>query len=406
LSPFDRLEWPLRRYWIDLAWWAFAVANLVAMALWPSWETVPFHFIWVSLTLLYGFRVWKMGPTLLTLAFVVVLTGWVLFHDFLGGFQLPGELTEVPLMAAMFLASVWHAQRRLSALSDAQRVSEQNLRLLEQGQAFVQDASHELRTPITIALGHAELIERTSSDPVAAQDAAVVVEELQRLRRLAERLVMLASADRPDFLRRTRIELEPMILNLARRWSVTPRRWSLVRLDDAPISGDPDRLELAFDALIENAVKHTSPQDRIDLSVVRSGPRVCISIADTGDGIAPEDIGRIFERFAKATTGSGDRAREGSGLGLAIVKTLVEAHGGTIEVESELGVGSTFRVHLPVASDDPAGAAERSPVAELPSDARAPVDVRGDGSAKVPTDASIDVRDDGTPVTEPVGRHR
>jgi len=404
LLPFDRLEWPLRRYWIDIAWWAFAIANLVAMALWPSWETVPFHFIWVSLTLLYGFRVWKMGPTLLTLAFIVVITGWVLFHDFLGGFQLPGELTEVPLMAAMFLASVWHAQRRLSSLHDAQRVSEQNLRLLEQGQAFVQDASHELRTPITIALGHAELIQRTSGDPVAAQDAAVVVEELQRLRRLAERLVMLASADRPDFLRRTRIEVEPMILNLARRWSVTPRRWSLVRLDDATIWGDPDRLELAFDALIENAVKHTSPDDRIDLSVVRSGEVVTISIADSGDGIAPEDLGRIFERFAKATRGNSDQSREGSGLGLAIVKTLVEAHGGTIEVESELGAGSTFRVNLPVAADGADGAdpqSERFAAAstEAPGNGSA---LRSDGES---IDTHVDVRDGATTVTEPVGRH-
>ena len=393
MSPFDRLEWPLRRYWIDIAWWAFAIANLAAMALWPGWETVPFHFIWVSLTLLYGFRVWKMGPTLLTLAFLMVITGWVLFHDFLGGFQLPGELTEVPLMAAMFLASVWHAQRRLTALRDAQRVSEQNLRLLEQGQAFVQDASHELRTPITIALGHAELIQRTSSDPVAASDAAVVVEELQRLRRLAERLVMLASADQPDFLRRTQIEVEPMILDLARRWSVTPRRWSLVRLDDATICGDPDRLELAFDALIENAVKHTSPEDRIDLSVVRVGPRVRISVADSGDGIAPEDLNRIFERFAKATRSSAGQAREGSGLGLAIVKTLVEAHGGTIDVESELGVGSTFRVHLPVATDEATGA---DPVP-------AALSASPDATAGVHADVAPVVSPD-VPVTETAGR--
>jgi len=403
LSPFDRLEWPLRRYWIDIAWWTFAVANLVAMALWPSWETVPFHFIWVSLTLLYGFRVWRMRPTMLTLAFIVVLTGWVLFHDFLGGFQLPGELTEVPLMAAMFLASVWHAQRRLTALKDAQRVSEQNLRLLERGQAFVQDASHELRTPITIALGHAELIQRTSTDPVAAQDAQVVVDELQRLRRLADRLVTLASADQPDFLRRTRIDLEPMILNLARRWSVTPRRWSLVRLDDAPIWGDPDRLELAFDALIENAVKHTDQDGRIDLSVVREGPLVTISVADSGSGIPPEDLGRIFERFAKA---SGDRSRqerEGSGLGLSIVKTLVEAHGGTIEVESQLGRGSTFRVHLPVASD--AG----PPVVPAPLVVHPAVDGGGAVLVDAVTEGSpdgLDGVDGDEAVTEPIGPHR
>ena len=195
-----------------------------------------------------------------------------------------------------------------------------------------------------------------------------------------------------------------MILNLARRWSVTPRRWSLVRLDDATIWGDPDRLELAFDALIENAVKHTSPDDRIDLSVVRSGEVVTISIADSGDGIAPEDLGRIFERFAKATRGNSDQSREGSGLGLAIVKTLVEAHGGTIEVESELGAGSTFRVNLPVAADGADGAdpqSERFAAAstEAPGNGSA---LRSDGE---PIDTHVDVRDGATTVTEPVGRH-
>src|SRR3989449_11702757 len=111
------LEWPLRRgAWIDAAWVAFSVANLAGMLLFPAWETVPFHFIWVSLTVLYGFRVWRVRPTALALSLVMISTALVIGIDVGRGDQPIDELTEVPLMAAMFLAMVWHARRRLSAV--------------------------------------------------------------------------------------------------------------------------------------------------------------------------------------------------------------------------------------------------------------------------------------------------
>ena len=89
---------------LDGAWGLFAVANLGAMLLWPSWETIPFHFIWVSLTLLYGFRVWPLSPTLGVLGAVCFVTGDFILEDIHSGAQVAGELTEVPLMSAMFLA--------------------------------------------------------------------------------------------------------------------------------------------------------------------------------------------------------------------------------------------------------------------------------------------------------------
>src|SRR5437773_3965582 len=89
---------------------AVLVGHLAAMLLIPSWETVPFHFIWVSLTVLYGFRVWRTRPTLTVLAFVMAATGLFIGIDYEKGAQPLDELTEVPLMAAMFLAMVWHAR--------------------------------------------------------------------------------------------------------------------------------------------------------------------------------------------------------------------------------------------------------------------------------------------------------
>jgi signal transduction histidine kinase len=348
LRWIDGEDWPPRLpVAVDVAWGIFAAVNLVAMAAWPSWETVPFHFIWVSLTLLYGYRVWRARPTTLTLAAVCVTTGIVLYHDYSIGAQSLDELTEVPLMAAMFVAMVWHARRHLSATEKVRRVSEQNRRMLDREHAFLQDASHELRTPITIALGHAELIQRTQGDGVGAEDARVVVEELQRLGRLADRLLTLASLERPDFLRLTSVDLVPFVIELAHRWSPTPRQWNLGRLDEAMVRADPDRLQLALDAIVENAVKHTEPPDTISFSLVRRDGVITISIADTGCGIPPEELGRIFERFSRSHRALPEARQGGSGLGLSIAKAVVEAHGGSIAVESEPGRGSTFLVSLP-----------------------------------------------------------
>jgi signal transduction histidine kinase len=350
LQRADRSDWPAHLpVVVNVAWGLFAIANLIAMWLWPDWETVPFHFIWVSLTILYGYTVWRARPTTLTLAAVVVTTGLILYHDYSIGAQSIDELTEVPLMAAMFVAMVWHARRHLAATEKVRRVSEQNERMLEREHAFLQDASHELRTPITIALGHAELVQRSQDDPLVAEDARVVVEELQRLGRLADRLLTLASLEQPGFLRPTSVDLVPFVVELAHRWAPTPRVWRLDELDEAVTRADPDRLQLALDAIVENAVKHTGPQDVISFALHRTGDRIAISVSDTGSGIPPEDLQRIFERFSRSAPDPSS-PRRGSGLGLSIAKAVVEAHGGTIDVRSEPAQGTVLRITLPVDS--------------------------------------------------------
>src|SRR5947199_10759105 len=157
------IDW-LRHKRLEIAWVAFAAANLVAMRLWESWETIPFHFIWISLTLLYGFRVWRVVATYTVLALVVASTGTLILADAFSGSQLWGELFEVPLMSAMFLAMVWHARRRLDAMRVAERIGDHRARLLERHEAFLHDVSHELRTPVTIARGHLELLRWSQGD--------------------------------------------------------------------------------------------------------------------------------------------------------------------------------------------------------------------------------------------------
>ncbi len=354
----DRFGRPLHRYWLDLVWVGFALANLVAMALVPAWETIPFHFIWVSLTLLYGYRVWRTEVTVAVLAAVVVSTGALLVWDVARTSQLADELTEVPLMGGMFLAMVWHAQRRRAAMDDLRRVSNANLRLLHRERQFIQDASHELRTPITVALGHAELVVRASNDPEVAEDARIVADELLRLRRLADRLLLLATSEDPDFLSRSPVEVQELLAAVMQRWAPITRRWRLDPGKRASVVGDADRLQLALDALIENAVKHTGPDDEIRLRAQRRGDQVAIVVSDSGSGMPAEQTAGIFERFARLDQAR-SRDQGGSGLGLAIVKAIVQAHGGTVGVRSRPGAGSVFELLLPLERVPDPGTAPR-----------------------------------------------
>jgi signal transduction histidine kinase len=349
------LRW-CRSYWIDIAWAGFVGLNLAAMRLLPSWQTVPFLAIWVSLTAIYGFRLWRLQPTILTWAAVTLATGGIIGVQVLRGQQEADYLVEVPLIALMFLVMVWHGRRRLAAteervaaLEEVQRVSQENLRLLKQQHLFLQDASHELGTPITVALGHAELIERAVTSTVVAADARVVTDELMRLRRLATRMLLLASAGGPDFLQSAPVVIESVVVDAFDRWSHTPRRWGLATVAGATVHGDRDRLALALDALLENAIAHTGPADRIDVSTRCEDGHVVLAVADSGSGIPAVDLERIFHRFARAEPRQ-SRQAGGFGLGLAIVQAIAEAHHGSVRVQSTPGQGSVFEVLLPASS--------------------------------------------------------
>ena len=358
----DAIEWPHRERWIDVAWVVFSLANLAAMLVIPTWETVPFHFIWVSLTLLYGFRVWRTRPTLTVLAFVMLMTGLFIWIDYSRGAQPLDEITEVPLMAAMFVAMVWHARRRLSAMEETERVSMENLRLLERERRFVQDASHELRTPITVALGHTELIQRRATDPTIVEDVDVIADELARLRRLVDGLLLLAGTDDPQQLHLVPVDLGEIVADAVRRWAATPRRWVLGAAEEAIVLADRDRLAVAFDALIENAVQHTREQDTIEVGVRRRDGTAVVSFRDTGTGIPTGDLDRIFDRFARADPGR-SRHTGGFGLGLSIVRAIVEAHLGTVHVTSQVDVGTTFEIDLPLEADTGQGRAPTHAIA-------------------------------------------
>ncbi|MDQ6607036.1 MAG: HAMP domain-containing histidine kinase [Actinomycetota bacterium] len=334
----------LRRYRVELLWVVFAAANYVAMIAWPRWETIPFHFVWISLTLLYGFRVWPLAPTLAVLAGVMLMTGISIGLDAFDGLQEWGELFEVPLMAAMLLAMVWHARRRVDAVAIAEGRAEQQRSLLERQERFIHDASHELRTPVTIARGHLELMRGPDRE---SPELEVALDELARIDAIVERLLVLATADQPNFVLRTEIELEPFLEDVFMRWSeVAPRAWRLGPLAAGRLCVDAERLRAALDALLENAVKYSQHHATIELRARGDGTgQVVIEVQDEGCGVPEAALRRIFDRFARADAAR-TRSAGGVGLGLAIVDAIAKAHGGGCTVTSTAD-GSIFALHLP-----------------------------------------------------------
>jgi len=345
-----RLSWPFKPALLDAVWAVFSAVNLIAIFAFASWETVPFHFIWISFTLVYGFRTWAPWPTLAVLGVVMATTAAAIGVDVARGAESVAELTEVPLMAAMFLTMMWHARRKLTAEQKSRQVSEENARLLATQRRFLQDASHQLRTPITIALGHAELLAGGLTGRQEGHDIEVVLGELNRLRRIAERLLVIAAAEGPEFLQPEAVELDSFTMEILRRWRPTAdRRWQLGRLDKVTVQADRERLGLAVDALLENAVRHTASGDVIKLSVVAVGYGLPVRmiVADAGQGIPPELLRHVFDRFRSGDSGP----PRGTGLGLALVSAVARAHGGDVLVHSNPGQGSEFEVLLPARSE-------------------------------------------------------
>lgn len=333
----------MRRRALELGFAAFAAVNVAAMVRWARWETVPFHFVWISLTLVYGLHVWRLRPTVAVLAAIAVGTGVPLWSDAAHGTQPWGELTEVPLMAAVFVAMMWHARRHQRALGTVERLADERASLLERQTRFVQDASHELRTPVTIARGHLEVLRRGTGE---RPEIDVALDELQRMERIIDRLLLLADVDRTDFLRVEAIEADVFLEDVFLRWSdAAPRAWRLGDVAQGRLVGDPEAIRIALDALLENAVKYTSPHATVELGSRADGDTLAIEVRDEGIGIPAESVNSIFERFARVDAARG-RGEGGFGLGLAIADAIAKAHGGRCTVHSSAG-GSTFALVLP-----------------------------------------------------------
>ncbi|MBD2462515.1 HAMP domain-containing histidine kinase [Oscillatoria sp. FACHB-1407] len=222
----------------------------------------------------------------------------------------------------------------------------------ESQQEFLKDAGHELRTPITVIRGYLETLKYRPERQ--AETIALAIDELDRMNRLVNDLLLLAKAERPDFLALRLEELDWLTEELYLKVrSMADRQWKLESKGLSPIRVDRQRITQAVMNLVQNAIRHTQEGDAIALGSSVRDDHAYIWVRDTGEGIALEDQARIFERFARATTrqiqGDVDEALgENHGLGLAIVEAIAQAHGGWVELLSRPGQGSTFTIVIPL----------------------------------------------------------
>ena len=213
---------------------------------------------------------------------------------------------------------------------------------------FIDDAGHELRTPITVVRGHLELMGDDPEDRSAS--VALVVDELERMRRIVDDLLLLAKAERPDFLTPGAVELADLTVDVvSKAGPMAQRLWKVDAIAEQVIHADRQRLTQALMQLASNAARHTERGDEIGVGSAVLGDRVRLWVRDTGEGIAPGDQARIFDRFARGPAGR--RGTEGAGLGLAIVRRIAEAHGGSVVLDSDLGRGATFTMDLPLVTE-------------------------------------------------------
>jgi len=245
------------------------------------------------------------------------------------------------------------SQDEIGRLADAFRyMSDEVQKSQEQQREFVINVSHELKTPLTAIAGHVQALrEGIATDPAdVAKSLEVISSETRRLSRLIEDLLSLAKFDAHQFeLRESNVPLSDVFGAVFDRFTLDAQERRLefaVKGDvrDIRLRTDPDRLRQILSNLVHNALVHTPPDGKVELSARRIDGKVDITVTDNGTGIPSGELQQIFERFYR----SGKKAREaGLGLGLAISRELVQAMGGDIKVKSKLGDGTTFTVTLP-----------------------------------------------------------
>ena len=228
---------------------------------------------------------------------------------------------------------------------------------MDSQQTFIADASHELRTPVAVVRTNAELLQRhiaSQAGETPARDASAVediLSESDRLAKMVDQMLTLAQADVGEMaLSRSAILLDELVEQVGRSMKTLAEARS-ISLDtntngSVEVNGDPTRLHELLVILTDNAIKYTDAGGSIGLGVNRTHKRATLEVTDTGRGIPAESLSHIFDRFYRV-----DKARSrdsgGTGLGLAIARQIVDAHGGTIRMESEVGKGTKVTVELP-----------------------------------------------------------
>ncbi len=262
-------------------------------------------------------------------------------RDFSKRVKHTGKQDEVGRLANTF-------NQMLGRLQEAYQKVE---RSLDQQRNFVSDVSHELRTPLTTLRGNLGLLRH---QPPVSQDEQEdilkdMVDESERMIRLVNELLMLAHADAGRSLAKEAIAINPVIEEVVRQSKhLDPNRKIILALCEGPIiQGDRDALKQIVLILLDNAIKYST--EDVHIISVCQDKQVTISVKDKGQGISTDELTRVFDRFYR---GEENAIIQGFGLGLPIAKSLVEAMDGTIEIDSQLGVGSVLRISFPISLEN------------------------------------------------------
>ncbi|MCB9007197.1 MAG: GAF domain-containing protein [Ardenticatenaceae bacterium] len=241
-------------------------------------------------------------------------------------------------------------QQRATAMADAlNRQAELDMMKAN----FTQSVSHELRSPLGIIYGHAELLVSESLGPLneeQRESGKIIMRRVNMLTNLVDDLTALLAAETQE-LRRENIDTIMLVYSLLADYRMRANELNIHLEADIQepipwIRGDSTHLRRVFDNLISNAFKFTPPEGHIILRFKAEGDSLCIEVTDSGEGIPKDKLDRIFERFYQVESGS-KRRHKGTGLGLTLVKEIVEAHRGTVSVQSELAKGTTFTILIP-----------------------------------------------------------
>jgi len=257
-----------------------------------------------------------------------------------------GGLSETATLGAAFNEMAEELEQEESRREELDRLKDE----------FVLTASHELRSPLTSVQGFAELLmlDRDSLTPQQAETVEIILDNCRHLVRLLNNLLDLARSDVGRLaIQPQPTEVAPLVEDVVRTMRAQTEAGHQSLREDVPpglplINVEPDRIRQILVNLLTNAHEYSPEGASITVAARAVGAEVEISVSDNGQGIPEDQIGRIFDRFTRGDAGLTQRVG-GTGLGLAISKSLVELHGGSIEAESTVGVGSTFRVRLPIA---------------------------------------------------------
>ena len=315
----------------------------------------PFHPIRLALGQLLPRLAWAGG---IALAVSLLLAGLI-------AYSIARPLDRIARAAEEITAGNYDQQLDITAPGEAARLAQSFNTMarrvkatLESQRDLVANVSHELKTPLTSIQGFSQaLLDGTAAGGAERERAAAIIyEESGRMRRLVDELLDLARLEAGEVtLARRPVDVGRLLDDVRARFAFQSEQWGVALDLEAlpglpPVVGDADRLSQVFGNLLDNALKHTRGTEaaRVVLNVAPRDGQVLCSVMDNGPGIPARDLPRIFERFYQVDK-SRVRVREGggAGLGLAIAREIVQAHGGTIWVESVEGLGTRFNVELP-----------------------------------------------------------